>query len=280
MLRYAFDLVKVISGSLCIAAGIALFLAPNDVTPGGFAGLSLLLEHTTGIPLGLTLVAANGVLLLLGARALGQARFVAKTIVGILTLAIGVEVFDGRWPSPTAEPLLLAIYGGLLDGFGIALAFRGGGTTGGVDILARLVSRRFGTPPGVVMLSLNIVVYSLAAATFGVEQAMLALLVSFVSARTLDAVTQGLVATRTVLIVSPHARAISDDIVHDLGYGVTVLEGVGGFSGEPQHVLFVVIPRADTVRLRRRVIEIDPGAFLTFLPSRGVVGGHAVPADP
>lgn len=279
MLRYAFDLLKVAAGALCIALSIALFLAPNNVAPGGLAGLALLFEAVSGTPIGLTLIVVNAVLLVIGARYLGATRFVLKTIVGVTALSIGVEAFDGLWPAPTEEPLLLAVYGGLLDGLGIALAFRGGGTTGGMDIIARLVNRKFGTAPGISMLVVNVCVYTIAASIFGLEQAMLALLVSFVSARTLDAITQGVVATRTVLIISESPDDVIEVVAHVLGYGVTQLDGKGGYSGRERAVLLTVVPRADVLRLRRRVLDADHDAFMTFLPSRGVVGGHALPLE-
>ncbi len=279
MVRNVLDVVQVVLGSLCVAASIALFLAPNQVAPGGLTGLVVLFNHVTGAPIGVTLVVANAVLLAFGARHLGAFRFVAKTILSVVVLSAAIEWFGKMQWAPTAEPLLLAAYGGVLDGLGVAVVFRGGGTTGGVEIIARLVNRRFGTAPGVTMLSLNVAVYALAATLLGLEAAMLALLVSFVAARTLDAVTQGLVATRTVLIVTQSPEELVASVVHDLGYGVTRLDGRGGYTDTDRTVLLTVVPRMDAVRLRRRVIALDDDAFLTFLPSRGVVGGFAVPAE-
>lgn len=276
-LRMGFDVLKITLGACCVAAGVVLFLAPNQVVPGGFVGASFLLDHVLNVPLSLSYLIFNAVLIGLGVQVLGRGEFLAKTLWGIMALTIALEAFGQVRTPPTSEPLLLAVYGGLMEGVGLALVFHGGGTTGGIDIVARLVKEKRGTQYGTTILTCNVFIFTLAGVVFGAEKGMIALLVSFVSARTIDAVLQGANVSRTFMIVSAHSEDVRERIAHGLNLGVTRLHASGGYSGQEQPVLMVMVPRTDELRLQRMVLDVDPRAFITVLPSHGVTGGYSLP---
>lgn len=276
-LRMGFDVLKISLGACCVAAGVVLFLAPNEVVPGGFVGASFLLDHVLNVPLSVSYLVFNVVLIGLGIRVLGRGEFLAKTLWGIMALTIALEAFGQVQNPPTSEPLLLAVYGGLMEGVGLALVFHGGGTTGGIDIVARLVKEKRGTEYGTTILTCNVFIFTVAGIVFGAEKGMIALLVSFVSARTIDAVMEGVSVSRTVLVVSGQSESVRESIAHGLNLGVTRLHASGGYSGQDQPVLMVMVPRSDELRLKRMVLDVDPRAFITVLPSRGVTGGYSLP---
>jgi len=177
-------------------------------------------------------------------------------------------------PTLTEDRLLIIVYGGLLNGVGLALVFRGRGTTGGLDIVAQLANKAWGMDLGQVMLGANIVVFVLAGLVFGAEPAMVALLLSAVTAKSLDAVLHGLSATRQALIISEKHQEVTASILGNLTRGVTRLEGTGAYSGNPRPVLLVVVMRHETHRLKQRVQEIDPDAFVVISSPSEVQGGY------
>lgn len=268
---------QIVVGALLASLAVNMFLRPNEVAPGGFTGLAVIGNHLTPLPVGAILLCLNLPLLFLGWRYGGGSTFLRRTLVGMLVLTTSIDLMAPFVPSPTTDRLLVVAYAGVMEGAGVALTFRGRGTLGGVDILARLARRFFGVRLAVTMFAVNVLVYSLAGLVFGAEAAMLALMVSFVSARVLDAVLQGPGVVRAAMIITRQPDAVRADLMHGLKRGVTMLSAKGGFSGEDRPVLYVVVPRHEVYRLRQRVLDIDPDAFIAFTAAQEIVGGWAVP---
>ena len=271
--RNVIDYLQIILGSFVIAAGIDLLMVPNKIVAGGVTGISMLLHHTYGTPIGIVLGLINLPITFLGWKFGGGRHFLARTIIGVITLSVAIDLLHGIVPPPTSDRLLIIFYGGLLDGLGLALVFRGRGTTGGIDIIGRLAHRWFGIGVGQTMLVINLMVYTLAAVVFGLEPAMIALMLAFVSAKVLDTVVSGFTAARSALIITPKWQELREVIIDKLGRGVTVLDGHGGLSRRDQPVLYVVVARSETARLKHRINEVDPNAFTAILPAQEVVGG-------
>jgi uncharacterized membrane-anchored protein YitT (DUF2179 family) len=163
-------------------------------------------------------------------------------------------------------------YGGLIDGLGMGLVFRGRGTTGGTDILARLAHRYLGIGIGQALLAMNVAIFAGAAFLFGAEAVMVALALAFVSARVLDVVQTGFSAARAALIISRKPDAVREAVLKQLGRGVTVLHGQGGFTGEERPVLYVVVAPHEVGRLKRLVAHVDRAAFVAITPAQEVLG--------
>jgi uncharacterized membrane-anchored protein YitT (DUF2179 family) len=218
-------------------------------------------------------VVLNVPLVVLQWRYLGGAKIVIRTIVGVVALAVLTQLLAPVLPSVTEDRLLTVAYGGLLSGLGLALVFQGRGTTGGTDILGRLCHRRFGWSLGRTILGINVLVYGLAAVLFGPEPAMLALLLSYIMAHTLDTALHGMSGSHAVWIVTGEAAAVREIITRTMGRGATVAKVEGGHSGDPKTMIYVVVPRADIQRLKLRVLSRDPEAFITVVAAREAVGG-------
>jgi uncharacterized membrane-anchored protein YitT (DUF2179 family) len=163
-------------------------------------------------------------------------------------------------------------YGGLLDDLGTGLVFRGRGTTGGTDVLARLARRYLGIGIGQALLAMNVATFAAAGLIFGAEPVMVALALAFVSARVLDLVWAGFSAARSALVISERPDDVRQAVLDRLGRGVTVLRGQGGFTGEERPVLYVVVASHEAGRLERLVDAVDPAAFVATTAAQAVLG--------
>lgn len=268
-----YDYLRIVVGAVIIGVSIDLFLVPNNVVSGGITGLAILINHLTGVPVGISMLVLNSPLLWLGWRYSGGPGFLFRTIVGVVVLALSIDLLAPILTSPTEDRLLVIFYGGAMGGAGLALVFRGRGTTGGVDILGQLANRFWGWDIGQAMLAVNVVVFGLAGLLFGPEPAMVALLLAWVTAKALDAMMHGLSATRSALIISDQYDRIRESVLEHLGRGVTILHATGGYSGEERKVLYVVVQRHEAQRLRQRIHEADPAAFVSFYTPQEVMGG-------
>ena len=232
----------------------------------------MILKDQLHLPYGAVLIVLNLPLVWAAWKYLGGHGIVVRSLFGVLVLAAAIEIFSREIGGLTEDRLLVIFYGGLLSGVGLALVFHGRGTTGGTDILGRLIHLWFDTGVGKAMLGMNILVFGLAGILYGVEPAAVALLVSFVMTNSLDSVLHGLVATRSAFIVTARPAAVNASINKHLRRGSTILPGQGGYSGDDYAVLYIVVPRADVARLKRRVTEADPDAFLTVYSPQEVIG--------
>jgi len=219
----------------------------------------------------------NVPLLWLGWRFAGGMRFFVPTAVSVVVLSLGIDLSAPFLVPPTHDRLLVICYGGLMDGLGMGLVFRGRGTTGGTDVLARLAHRYLGVGMGQALLAINVAIFGVAAFVFGAEAVMVALALAFVSARVLDLVQAGFSAARTAVIISTSPDAVREAILGSLGRGVTVLHGQGGFSGEQRPVLYVVVSPHEVGRLKRLVAHVDPAAFVAITPAQEVLGEGFAP---
>lgn len=273
ILRSLFEYALILVGAALNAVAIVALLLPNEVVAGGVTGLAVVADLSTPVPFGVAMLVLNLPLVWVQWRFLGGARFVARTIVGVTALSLFTELLAPVVPPVTHDRLLTVVYGGVLGGLGLAMVFHGRGTTGGADILGRLCHRYFGWGIGRTILAVNIVVYGLAAWLYGAEPAMLALLLSYVMSQTLDAALHGMSSSRAVWIVSEHPDAVTEAVTRIMGRGLTVMPAAGGHSGRPRSMLYAVVPRADIQRLKLRVLERDPAAFITVMTPRESVGG-------
>jgi uncharacterized membrane-anchored protein YitT (DUF2179 family) len=271
-LGVVFDYLQIVVGALLVAAGTNLFFVPNNVVSGGVVGIGIIAHSLLGTPVGLVSLLLNLPLLAVGWRWAGGIRFFARTALAVAVMSLAIDLSAPFLHPPTQDRLLVICYGGLLDGFGMGLVFRGRGTTGGTDILARLAHRYLGLGIGQTLLALNVLIFAAAGFIYGAEAVMVALALAFVSARTLDTVQAGFSVSRQAMIVTNHPDAVRETISANLGRGVTVLEGRGGFTGEPRPILWVVVAAHEVVRLKRRVAEADPRAFVAISTAQEVLG--------
>jgi uncharacterized membrane-anchored protein YitT (DUF2179 family) len=259
-------------GAILGALEVDVFLVPNNVVSGGITGMAMLLRTFFGTPVGLVTLMVNIPLLILGFRSLGGLVFGVRTLYATVAMSLAIDALAPYVRPITADPLLYTLYGGLLDGLSIGLIFRARGTTGGIDIIARLIEERYGIQPGRSMLTMNIAVFGLALVGYGPEKVLYALLVSFVGSLALDRTLGAGTGARQALIVTTQPDAITHALLHDLGRGVTVLEGYGGYTGTARAVLLCVVSRAEVSFLKATIGAADPQAFVIIGEAGEVLG--------
>lgn len=256
------DYLMITTGALLVAVAVRVFLVPNNVVAGGLTGVAQLLSSLIGTPVGLVVLALNAPLLLVGWRRLGGFVFGVRTAYAIVVMSLAIDLLAPFARPVTADPLLYSLYGGVIDGLGLGLILRARGTAGGTDIVARLVETRLGVQPGRTLLACDALIFSLAFFAYGPEKILYALLVAFVSSRAVDFVLNAGRGTRQALIITERPEGITRALLHDLGRGVTVLEGVGGYTGTARAVLLCIVSRPELAALKAAVGASDPHAFV------------------
>jgi uncharacterized membrane-anchored protein YitT (DUF2179 family) len=274
ILLHISKIVILLTGSLIFAMGINYFAIPSNLAEGGFTGISLLLFYLFGFSPGLVILLLNIPLLFVGYKVFGKQSFI-YTILGIDSSSFFLEITKNivTWFGPPPEDTLLCtLYTGVLVGIGLGLIFRTGGTTGGVDIIARLVNKFYGWSIGRTMLMFDFGVILSSVFIIGLDMAMYTLVSVFISARVIDFVIEGLNASKAVTIVSNRPQELAGTIVKKMNRGVTILTGRGGYTGKTREVLYVVVGRNELPKLKQIVHQIDPLAFVVVNDARDVLG--------
>ncbi len=265
------DYIGILLGVAITAFGLSWFLIPGRIAAGGVSGLAIVTFHLLELPVGLTMLVLNIPLFLASLKIIGT-LFGVKTLFGAITISILVDLFS-RWAVPiTSDPLLASIYGGVIVGVGLGIAFRYGGSTGGTDMAAQLLARYFPTSVGQALLIVDGFVIALAGFVFGPELALYALLAVFITTKSIDLVQEGQSYAKAAFIISSDPISIGKEILHKLDRGATALEGKGMFTGSHREVLFVIVSRQEISQLKDIVHQVDNRAFLVITDVHEVLG--------
>lgn len=261
------DYALMTGGVLLVALGLDMFLIPNQLAAGGVSGLATIIFYAAQdagiyLPVGIQMLVMNIVLLLIGLRSEGW-RYAARTIYGIVMLSVLIDLLAPVVPHlAEGDPLLAALYGGAVVGLGLGLVFRGGGNTGGTDIIAQLLAKRVPLGIGQLMLIVDACVTLLAAFVFGPELALYGAVAIFVQGGVIDLVLEGLRLEKAAFIISSRPDDIAQAILFDLGRGATAISARGAYSGEERDMIFAVVSRTEIATLKRLVAAVDPHAML------------------
>jgi uncharacterized membrane-anchored protein YitT (DUF2179 family) len=285
------DYLMMTVGAVIMSLGLLWFLDPYQVTAGGVSGISIVLKNTFGLPLGMTMLAMNAPLFLIGLKVLGK-RFGIRTLYGFVMFSLMVDLIDNvlyglildtepyLLSDPgnvqilkDLDPLLAAIFGGLLLGSGLGLVFRAQGSTGGSDIIAQMAVKYKISTAGQAFMVFDFLVISFGAIIFGnVGYALIGFVALFVSSKTVDILVEGLGNTKGLYIISDEWNTIKNRILDEIDRGVTVLHGQGGFSKKEKEVLFCVVTRRSVYKVRQIVVDEDPKAFMVVSDLHEVYG--------
>lgn len=257
-------------GGLVYSLGLNAFLVANHLAEGGFVGISLLLLYKLGLPVGLTFLILNIPLLILSWKMFGR-LFVLQTTVGVLSVSLFTELTT-HVKVVTHDPLLAALYAGVVTGAGLGIIFRTGATTGGADIIARLFRHYKGVAMGRTLFSIDIVVVALVLFIIGHQVAMYSLVALFVSSRVIDFVIEGASRGKALTIISEEFERIIEAIHDQLGRGTTLLQARGGYTGNDRPVIYCVVSREEVVRVQRIVHDTDARAFVIVADVHEVLG--------
>lgn len=259
------DSLYIFVGALVSAAAMRLFLIPASLVAGGVSGLAQLINHFNGWPVGLMILAGNVPLFFLGWRYLGGPRFAYRTTLALLVYTAGIDLLELYIPVGITEDLLLnALYGGAVGGIGAGLIYRGRGTSGGTDILARIIAHYRGVPISQTYMLTDAVVMFTAGLVFGWENALYAVAMLYITGLTAETVLQGARVVRTAFIITGQPEAVSAGILHELQRGLTRIDGQGAYTGATRAVLYCVVSRAEVERLKVIVVDADPAAFVVI----------------
>ncbi|MCD6520397.1 MAG: YitT family protein [Anaerolineae bacterium] len=270
--RIVLDYLMIAVGAVLVALATDLFFIPNKVVLGGVTGIATILYYLLHTPVGLVTLLINIPLFIAGVLWGGGLGAGLKTIWGVFVMSAAIDLLQPYLPSVTQDPLLYILYGGLLDGVGMGLVFRAGGTTGGTDIIARVAYHLWGIKLGHTLLITNVLILGAAVIAFGVEPVLYAILATYVSSRLVDLVQEGLARSRSAFIISERHAEIRQAILSQLDRGVTILEGKGGYTAQERPVLLCALSQAEVSRLKRLVQEIDPQAFVILFPTSEILG--------
>ena len=267
------DYGLLILGAIVQAASMDLFLVPGQIASGGVSGLAQVLNFHTRLPIGMMVLVMNVPLFVLGWRYLGGRRFFIRTIftVALYSVLVDLGLLIIR-TGPTRDPMLNALYGGVVGGLGMGITFLGQGTGGGSDILARVLARLRGIPLSQSYLLTDALVVLLAGVTFGWERALYALIALYIGGVTAEVITEGAGVVRTAIIVSDKPREVADAILREMERGVTGLHGEGMYTRKERTVLYCVISRSEVARLKAIIHEVDPDAFVVIGQANEALG--------
>jgi uncharacterized membrane-anchored protein YitT (DUF2179 family) len=264
------DLLAIAAGTAIMGFGINAFNIANHLAEGGVTGASILLKLALDWDPGLVSLIVNLPLLLLGWRVLGL-RSLAYTIWGTGCLSLSLWLC-GRFRYPLDDLLLAALAAGVAVGAGLGIVFRFGGTTGGVDIIARIFEKKLGFKVGRTMFVADVAVIGVSLVYLSLPQAMYTVVAVFVGTRIIDLVQEAAYSARAMTVISEKPDAVAHRIMEELGRGVTMLKGRGAYTGAEKIVLYAVVGRSELARAKRIVLAADPTAFISIGVASEVLG--------
>lgn len=264
---------KLLIGGVLFALGFNLFLEPNGLNAGGLSGLAMVLVHLLGFgTVGVVTAIFNLPLFLLGARKIGKQFFVGS-LIGMVSLSAAIDLLVVI-PVPETEPLIASLYGGVLCGVGLGIVFVSGASTGGSDIVVRLLKLRYQyVPIGTINICFDLVVAALTGLVFwDISRALYSGVAIFITGKIIDAVVYRFDDSKVAMIISKSHEQIAQMIGKELDRGATYLHGQGVYSGNETEVVLTAVKRQQIAELKKLVVEIDPNAFIIVQDAHQVLG--------
>jgi uncharacterized membrane-anchored protein YitT (DUF2179 family) len=281
---YIRDYGLILLSSIIQAFSLRVFFVPANLASGGVSGISQLINHFTAWPIGMMVFIGNIPLFALGWRFLGGRQFAFRTAFAIVTYSLFTDLILRTplfAPNGAAAQLinelrgdifLNTLYGAIISGVGYGLVYRARGTSGGSDILARILNHYRSIPVTQSYLIVDTAVILGAGFVFGWKAALYAMIALYVSGLVAETTLEGGGTVRTAMIVTSRPEAVSNRVLEELQRGVTVLEGTGAYTGVERPVLYCVISRAEVASLKAIVHEVDPHAFMVIGAAHEALG--------
>jgi len=265
----------IIIGAFIMASGFVLFITPYKIVPGGVYGISIVLHHLFGTPVGLIALCFDIPLTLIGIKILGP-RFGVKTVVGFVFTAVFVDSLTYLWgeqPLVENDALLSSIFGGVMVGLGLGLIFKAKATSGGSDIVAMIIAKYTRLPLGQLMILVDSAIVFVGFAAFQDWKIPLySLIVIFITGKVIDVVLEGISYDKTLFIISEKAEEIRNKIIVDLNRGGTFIQGKGMYNGKDRTIIYTVVNRREVAMLQEFIHKADPGAFMTVINANEIIG--------
>lgn len=269
------ELIEFIIGCFLVALAFNLFMSPNNLVAGGVSGFSLILKHFFGLNPSTIISVANILLIILSFLVLGKEK-TKMTIWGSILFPIFVSLTEhlSTYISfKESEMILIAVFGGVLQGIGAGLIFRAGYSTGGTDILNMIVSKIFKISLGNSMFFTDGTIIVIGAFVFGFNHLMYSLIILYLISTLTDKVVLGISDSKAFYIITSKEKEVKDFVINELKHGVTEFNAKGGYNSENQTVLMSVIPTREYYKLKEGIHNIDKNAFFVAMDSYEVKGG-------
>ena len=265
LIKYA----HILLGCFLAAFGVESFLLPNNFIDGGITGLSMLLSEIWNVELAIIILLINIPFMLIGSKRIG---FLFSVNSALAIACISALLYFGMFPVLTQDKLLSAVFGGMTLGAGIGFAFRGGAVLDGTEIIALIMSKRFGGRVGDIILIFNVCIFMIGALSLGLDSALYSVLTYMAASKTIDFIVYGFGALG-VNIISSKSQLVKERLNKELGLSVTKFKGEGGFSNQPQDILLCVCSRFDIVKIKSLVESFDSTAFIAVHKITETQGG-------
>lgn len=267
-----YDIGSVFIGSLLFALSMAFFFTPSGIVMGGASGISMTAHNMIGLPVGLGILIINTPLVLLNIKLSGL-KGMARTIVGIVCTSVFTDLL-AFLPPATDEPLLSAFCGGALMGAGAGIMLMRGFTTGGSDLAAYLIRRKTRRLPvgNIILIIDSFIIIGSAFLQWNFSNIIYSVAAAIAYSLSIDAVMNGMHRAKLSLIISDRYAQIGDTITKQISRGVTVLKGIGWYTGVNKNVVMCVVKRSELFALQKVVKDIDPNAFMIITDAAEVLG--------
>lgn len=267
------DMLFVFAGSIIYSVAIPMFIAPAHISPGGFSGIALIFNYLLKLPTGLMIFILNIPVFLVGYKKLGK-KFIVSTVAATWTISVLLDVAEKLIKPFYGDKILCAVFGGILVGLGLGLILLRGVTTGGVDVIARLVnSKKPHFSVGRIILISDIIVVTLSVICYrDVAGALYSMITIYITSVVLDSVLYGGDKGKLIFAVSMKGEIISKRIISKMNRGVTLISGVGGYTGENKSVIMCAVRRNEIAALYNSIREVDSSAFIIVCDAGEISG--------
>ena len=272
--RIIFEYTMIAIGSVIMSCSLVLFLGPAKIAPGGVSGLAVIVYNIFNIPMGITMLVLNIPLFFIGLKLLGP-KFGSRTFFSFTIVSIVTDIMDKylKLKPATEEPLLAAIFGGVVIGMGLGIVFRNKGTTGGSDIVGQVINKYSNISVGTGIMIIDFFIISISGIAFqNINLALYGFIGLFFGTRVIDIMIDGFDYARAFYIISDKHEEMITIINNKMDRGGTLLHGQGIYTGEDREVLFAVVTRREVATLREMVKDIDPKAFVIISNIHEVLG--------
>lgn len=273
LFRPALELLELVAGCVLLALGFNVFLAPNNLNAGGLSGLAMVLHHVFGIgSIGLFMVLMNIPLFIISGYKIGK-KFFLGSLLGTVLTSLLYDLFASI-PAPETEPLIGALYGGVVCGLGLGLAYLSGSSTGGSDIAVRLLRCRYqNVPIGTINMCFDACVVVIAAIAFrNFSIALYSGIACFVAGLVIDAVVYHFDYSKVAMIITKKHEQMASQIIRKLDRGATYLHAEGAYTRENMLVVLTAVKRHQVAELKDLAMEVDPAAFVIVQDAHQVLG--------
>lgn len=266
------SILLTILGTMVTGFAIGVFLTPNKIVGGGASGISTILYHTLGIQPGVSFFGINLIFLLIGFKLLGK-TFVFKTLLGASLLSLFTELFT-LIPIYTQNLLLAPVFGGVLYGLGIGMSFAAGASTGGTDILGRLVQLKMSfVPIGKMLLFIDGMIIFVSYFIFrDIELILYGVIALFISSYSIDFIISKLNVSRLAFVITDNGDEIAHKLISTSPRGVTLIDVKGAYTDTEKKMLFCALKESEAEAFQSKILEIDPTAFIVFSESQRIKG--------